>query len=81
MAQVEALEWRLPIIASRSCGRVVREGLNGLLLPEVSAPAIAAAIRRVLDPALLTTLSQPAGRIGTTLDEFGDALLAPGRAH
>jgi glycosyltransferase involved in cell wall biosynthesis len=76
MAQVEAQEWRLPIIASRSSGRVVRDGENGLLLPEVSAPAIAAAIRQVLDPAVLTKLAQPAGRIGATLDEFGDALVA-----
>jgi glycosyltransferase involved in cell wall biosynthesis len=81
MAQVEALEWRLPVIASRSSGRVVRDGVNGLLLPEVSATAIAAAIRQVLDPAVLSKLSQPGEPIGATLDEFGDALSAAARRH
>lgn len=80
MAQVEALGWRLPIIASRSCGRVVRDGVNGLLLPEVSPSAIAAAIRQALDPALLTRWSQGDGRCGTSLDEFADALSARSRA-
>jgi glycosyltransferase involved in cell wall biosynthesis len=81
MAQVEALEWRLPIIASRSSGRVVRDGVNGLLLPEVSATAIAAAIRQVLDPAVLARLSQPGEPTGATLDEFGEALSAAAHAH
>jgi glycosyltransferase involved in cell wall biosynthesis len=81
MAQVEAQEWRLPIIASRSSGRVVRDGVNGVLLPDVSAAAIAAAIRQVLDPSVLRKLSQPAGHIGATLDEFGDALTAALRTH
>ena len=74
MAQVEAQAWRLPIIASRSCGRVVEDNVNGLLLPEVSADAIAAALRRILDPAVLARLAAPVGQGGATLDEFGAAL-------
>ena len=59
MVQVEAQGWRLPIIASRSCGAVVHDGVNGLLLPEVSPAAIAAAVRRVADdPRLLARLSR-----------------------
>jgi glycosyltransferase involved in cell wall biosynthesis len=74
MAQVEARGWRLPIIASRACGRVVRDGIDGLLLPEVAAEAIATALRQVMQPGVLMRLSQPAAGSGTSLDAFGDAL-------
>jgi glycosyltransferase involved in cell wall biosynthesis len=59
MAQVEAQAWRLPVIASRFCGRVVRDGVNGILLPEVSPQAIAAALRKVASqPELLAEFSR-----------------------
>ena len=59
MVQVEAQGWRLPIIASRTCGAVVRDGVNGLLLPEVTPAAIAGALRRVAaDPRLLERWSR-----------------------
>jgi glycosyltransferase involved in cell wall biosynthesis len=48
MAQIEAQGWGLPIVASRNCGRVVRDGETGLLLDEVSPVAIAAALRRAM---------------------------------
>ncbi|MEP6783523.1 MAG: glycosyltransferase family 4 protein [Acidobacteriota bacterium] len=80
MAQVEAQGWLLPIIASRSSGRVIEDGVNGFLLPEVSATAIADALRRVLDPVVAAKLSAAAKPAGLTLDEFGDALLVPERA-
>ena len=48
MAQVEAQGWGLPIVASRNCGRVVRDGETGLLLDEVSPSAIEAALRRLI---------------------------------
>lgn len=76
MAQVEAQGWRLPIIASRSAGRVVEDGVNGLLLDQVSGPVIAEAIRRVLDPAILARFAAAAQQSGMTLDGFGDALTA-----
>jgi glycosyltransferase involved in cell wall biosynthesis len=61
MAQVEAQGWRLPVIASRFCGRVVRDGVNGILLPEVSPQAIAEALRRVAArPELLAEFSRNA---------------------
>jgi len=75
MAQVEAQGWRLPIIASRSAGRVVEHGVNGYLLEEVSAAAIAAAIRKVLDPSILIAQSAAAKPGAMTLDAFGDALV------
>ncbi|BAY97606.1 group 1 glycosyl transferase [Tolypothrix tenuis PCC 7101] len=41
ITQLEAQAWNLPIIASKFCGEVVRENINGLVLPEVTASAIA----------------------------------------
>jgi glycosyltransferase involved in cell wall biosynthesis len=74
MAQIEAQGWRLPIIASRSCGSVVRDGINGLLLDEVSATAIAAAITRVAqEPQLLEQFS----RSSTATSRAGVSALGP----
>ena len=78
MAQVEAQGWKLPIIASRSCGRVVKDGINGLLLPEVTPAAIAAAVRKVVAaPAMLEGFSRASG-VGPNqgLDALGRALAA-----
>lgn len=51
LTQLEAQVWKLPIIASRFCGEVVKHGSNGLILPEVSGAAIS--------EALLTCLNNP----------------------
>jgi glycosyltransferase involved in cell wall biosynthesis len=40
LTQLEAQAWKLPIIASRCCGEVVVDGVNGWLLDEVSGEAI-----------------------------------------
>lgn len=58
LTQLEAQSWKLPIITTKFCGEVVEDGKNGWLLPEVSATAIAAALRRcIADPDLLRQLS------------------------
>ena len=44
LTQLEAQAWKLPLVASRFCGDVVRDGINGVLLREVSAEAIASAL-------------------------------------
>lgn len=78
MAQVEAQGWQLPIIASRSCGRVVQDELNGLLLAEPAPGEIAAAIRRVAaDPTMLDRWSRhaPSAR-HARMAELGTALAA-----
>ena len=41
LTQLEAQSWKLPVVASRYCGTVVRDAVNGLVLPEVSGHAIA----------------------------------------
>ena len=78
MAQVEAQGWKLPIIASPSCGRVVSDGVNGILLQDVTAGSIAAAVRRVIaEPRLLTAFSRASGiEIGQGLEALGRSLMS-----
>lgn len=62
MTQLEAQAWKLPVIASRFCGDVIHDGVNGLRLPEVTGDAVTAAVRRCLgSPATLTAWSAASG--------------------
>jgi glycosyltransferase involved in cell wall biosynthesis len=45
ITQLEAQAYGLPLIASRRCGEVVQDNVNGLLLDDPSAEAIKSAIR------------------------------------
>jgi glycosyltransferase involved in cell wall biosynthesis len=73
MAQVEAQGWALPIIASPFCGSVVRDGVNGIVLSEVSPGAVAAALGKVAnDPELLAKFASNS----RCSDEFGVQRLA-----
>lgn len=77
LVQVEAQAFRLPVIASRYCGQVVRDGVNGMLLPEVTPAAIASALRSVArSPELLTAFSRQSGSAGSQLDDLSAGLLA-----
>jgi glycosyltransferase involved in cell wall biosynthesis len=49
--QLEAMTWGLPVIASSNCGEVVRHEFNGLVLPAVTAEAIAETINWCLNNA------------------------------
>lgn len=61
LTQLEAQAHGLPVIASRRCGDVVQDEVNGTLLPEISAEALAAAVRGYLaDPARLAAQGQAA---------------------
>jgi glycosyltransferase involved in cell wall biosynthesis len=58
LTQLEAQAWSLPVLASRFCGQVVDDGVNGIVLDELSPDAIAAALRSCLrDPERLRTFS------------------------
>lgn len=58
LTQLEAQSWKLPVIASRYCGEVVRDGFNGVLLDEVSGEAIANVLREFLQaPHTLSAMS------------------------
>jgi glycosyltransferase involved in cell wall biosynthesis len=58
LTQLEAQSWKLPVIASRYCGGVVRDEFNGVILEEVSGRAIADTLLRLLRaPELLSAMS------------------------
>ena len=76
LTQLEAQAWRLPIIASRFCGSVVRDGANGMLLDEISGAAIAEVLRSLLaDPGRLESMSRDAAtQADFGIDRFGKGL-------
>lgn len=76
MTQLEAQAWKLPIIASRNAGEVVRDGENGVLLPRVTSLAIAEAIREALgNPLRLAGFSeQSVGAEQFGLDRLANSL-------
>jgi glycosyltransferase involved in cell wall biosynthesis len=77
MAQIEAQGWRLPIIASRNCGRVVEDDVNGILLDDISVDALVSAFRRVVAaPDRLAAYASRALDVGDNIDALGDALLS-----
>lgn len=48
LTQLEAQAWKLPIITSAYCGEVVKDGINGWILKDVSGEAIANLIVYIL---------------------------------
>jgi len=62
LTQLEAQAWKLPVIASRNCGEVVRDGVNGVVLEEVTGEAIAEVLRSFLrSPDTLRAMSARSG--------------------
>jgi glycosyltransferase involved in cell wall biosynthesis len=58
ITQLEAQAHGLPIIASKFCGKVVENGVNGIILEEPTATCIAATIRDcIVDPYRLQNLA------------------------
>jgi glycosyltransferase involved in cell wall biosynthesis len=73
LTQLEALAERMPIIVSKNCGEVVRDGVDGILLQEPTADAITEALRECLrDPQMLADFSKEAHvRSQFSLDTVG----------
>jgi len=62
LTQLEAQAWKLPVIASRYCGDVVRDGVNWVLMEEVSGVGIAEVLREFLrSPERLSAMSAQSG--------------------
>ena len=58
LTQLEAQATGLPVVASRYCGEVVRDGVNGYLLPRVDALTIAQSLYHLLaSPRYLSILA------------------------
>lgn len=68
LTQLEALSWKLPVLVSRRCGEVITDGVNGILLAEVSADAIRNTLEDLLaKPDTLQRMSDAPD----VLDRFG----------
>jgi glycosyltransferase involved in cell wall biosynthesis len=62
LTQLEAQAWKLPVIASRYCGEVVRDGVNGIVLEQISGQAIANVMLQFLKfPERLSAMSTSSG--------------------
>ena len=62
LTQLEAQAWKLPVVASRYCGEVVRNGFNGVILEEISGEAIADVLLQFLRlPETLSAMSVRSG--------------------
>jgi glycosyltransferase involved in cell wall biosynthesis len=84
LTQLEAQARSLPIIASRFCGEVVRDGQNGLLLENLTGETICEVLRQcIANPELLAQLAAGSGNFEAhSLDEVSERLfelLADGR--
>ena len=62
LTQLEAQAWKLPVVASRYCGDVVRDGVNGVVVEEVSGLRIAEVLREFLRaPEKLSVMAERSG--------------------
>lgn len=76
LTQLEAQAHGLPVIASSHCGQVVKDSVNGRILPEVSAKALAQTLHDLsLNPRRLESMAR-ASRVGEefSLESVGELL-------
>lgn len=78
LTQLEAMAHGLPVIATPCCGEVVRDGVNGVVVPAGDAAVLAKTIRGLASqPQRLAVMSRAApetvGDFG--IDRVGDGLL------
>jgi glycosyltransferase involved in cell wall biosynthesis len=78
LTQLEARAWRLPILTSQHCGEVVIDGVDGLVLKDLTAARLAAAVRDCArHPERLRAFAEAGGLASRfSLEQVGTALLA-----
>jgi glycosyltransferase involved in cell wall biosynthesis len=58
LTQLEAMAWKLPVIASTNCGAVVQQAVNGMILTECTTEQLVLLLQNCLnEPTLLKELS------------------------
>ena len=83
LTQLEAMTWRLPVIATQRCGDAVTDGVDGLRLSEVSADSIVSAVESCLaEPGRLARWAERAPEAARrfTLDGLSQRLTGLARA-
>ncbi|MBN9246161.1 MAG: glycosyltransferase family 4 protein [Hyphomicrobium sp.] len=78
LVHLEAMASGVPVITTPNCGSVVRDGIDGIIVPIRSATAVADAIERIVtDRNLRETMSRNARARAAafTLDQYGDRLV------
>ena len=79
LTQLEAQHWKLPIIATKNCGEVVRHGETGFVLIEVDGGSIVAQLEIILrNPQLLAQWTSNISEPDFTLADLGNRLLQIG---
>jgi glycosyltransferase involved in cell wall biosynthesis len=83
ITQLEAQAYGLPVIASKNCGKVVENGVNGIILDEPSAACIAHAVHDcIASPDRLEKLASGSGMRNTfTIEALADQLQRLGVAQ
>jgi glycosyltransferase involved in cell wall biosynthesis len=77
LTQLEAQAWKLPIIASQFCARVVEPGRTGWMLPDVSSGSIVRVVDEILaSPAIVARRSAAIAAWPFSLEQLGRRLTA-----
>ena len=78
LTQLEAMSWKLPVIASKYCGEVVVDGVNGLVLQQNTPEELFNVLLSCLQqPSLLLSLSEQSftTALNNNVETFADKLV------
>ena len=72
LTQLECLAYGTPVVASRYCGTVVQDGINGLILPDIEPTTIATVVSRMAEKPMIRPIPAEAG---FSLNDLAGALM------
>jgi glycosyltransferase involved in cell wall biosynthesis len=84
ITQLEAMAYGLPVITTPNCGKVVRDGINGFVVPIADAKALAEAVLRFdQDRGLASRMSAECRETvkGFSIENYGERLMGIIKKH
>jgi glycosyltransferase involved in cell wall biosynthesis len=84
ITQLEAMAYGLPVITTPNCGKVVRDGINGFVVPVADAKALAEAVTRFdQDRGLASRMSAECRETvkGFSIENYGERLMGIIKKH